>query len=50
MICPNCGEETRVVDSRKVGDDVVWRRRECKRCRYRFNTEERMVEECLSEE
>ena len=44
MTCPVCGEETRVVDSRKPDCETVWRRRECKECGYRFETEEREVE------
>lgn len=43
MHCPFCSnQETRVVDSRLVGDgDQVRRRRECPRCKERFSTVER---------
>tara|TARA_B100000029_G_scaffold486607_1_gene541148 strand:- start:4141 stop:4665 length:525 start_codon:yes stop_codon:yes gene_type:complete len=44
MRCPSCySEETRVVDSR-LGDngDSVRRRRECRDCRHRFTTFERV--------
>lgn len=42
MRCPECGaEDTRVVDSRDVGD-AVRRRRECSPCGSRFTTHERM--------
>lgn len=42
MRCPFCGtDETRVVDSRLVGEgDQVRRRRECSGCRERFTTYE----------
>ncbi|MDJ0863654.1 MAG: transcriptional regulator NrdR, partial [Gammaproteobacteria bacterium] len=40
MRCPFCGtDETRVIDSRLVGEgDQVRRRRECTACRERFTT------------
>ena len=43
MFCPFCSnQETRVVDSRLVGDgDQIRRRRECPRCKERFTTYER---------
>ena len=43
MHCPFCSnQETRVVDSRLVGDcDQVRRRRECPACKERFTTYER---------
>ena len=39
MTCPNCGEDTRVVDSRPNDDDVI-RWRKCVACKYRFKTVE----------
>ena len=45
MRCPSCySEDTRVIDSR-LGDDgdTVRRRRECRDCRHRFTTFERVV-------
>lgn len=39
MICPICGEKTKVIDSRSECD-CVKRRRECLGCGYRFSTEE----------
>ncbi|HDS11557.1 MAG TPA: transcriptional repressor NrdR [Candidatus Wirthbacteria bacterium] len=44
MKCPSCGhEETRVVDSREVLDELaIKRRRECVKCNYRFSTFERV--------
>jgi transcriptional repressor NrdR len=43
MLCPYCGaKDTRVVDSRLVGEgDAVRRRRECAGCRNRFTTFEK---------
>jgi len=43
MYCPFCAnEDTRVVDSRLVGDgDQIRRRRECPACKERFTTYER---------
>jgi transcriptional regulator NrdR family protein len=37
MTCPYCGGKTRVIDCH-ADTDQIWRRRECKNCRYRFNT------------
>lgn len=39
MNCPNCGGETKVVDSRPQ-EDGVQRRRECLECKERFKTVE----------
>lgn len=42
MKCPSCNSETRVLESREIGDrTTVRRRRECKDCDYRFTTYER---------
>lgn len=42
MNCPFCqGEQSRVVDSRTVGD-AIRRRRECEACQKRFSTLERL--------
>ena len=39
--CPNCGfAESKVIDSRPVGDNTSIRRRECLSCRRRFTTYE----------
>lgn len=50
MKCPKCRGETRVYDKRwfpilktKCGYDM--RRRECKKCGYRFITEENYIRE-----
>jgi transcriptional repressor NrdR len=42
MICPVCGGETKVVDSRPSNDSVR-RRRECLDCGVRFDTLEHRV-------
>lgn len=43
MPCPFCGaEDTRVIDTRQVGD-AIRRRRECQACRQRFTTYERVA-------
>jgi transcriptional regulator NrdR family protein len=39
MTCPECGEKTKVIDSRSHEDSKI-RRRECSVCRYRFSTVE----------
>ncbi len=41
MVCPKCGNDTKVIDSRE--DEMliaVNRRRECRTCAKRFNTVE----------
>ena len=39
MTCPNCGGNTKVIDSR-LQEDSVYRRRECMVCKKRFSTTE----------
>lgn len=47
MKCPFCGsDESRVVDSRDVGDGIR-RRRECQSCLQRFTTYERVAKSNL---
>ena len=41
MKCPYCSNETKVIDSREMGDEVR-RRRECVSCRARFTGYERV--------
>jgi len=42
MDCQRCWGPTEVVDSRKVGEGlVIRRRRKCKKCGHKFTTEER---------
>lgn len=40
MICPKCGAEMRVVDSRPIEANSVRRRRACEECQYRLTTYE----------
>ena len=42
MRCPFCRGDTRVVDTREVGNDIR-RRRECTACQQRFTTYERLA-------
>lgn len=42
MRCPFCRADTRVVDTREVGNDIR-RRRECAICQQRFTTYERLA-------
>lgn len=43
MFCPKCqNTETAVIDTRECYSDCVRRRRECKKCKYRFTTYERI--------
>ena len=44
MICPKCGGRAVVVDSRTYPTGEVRRRRECRRCAFRFSTLEAVVE------
>lgn len=41
-LCPKCGEESRVVDSRVMPDGNVWRKRECISCGARYETIEKI--------
>ncbi len=41
MKCPSCGYyDTRVVDSRPTENEAIRRRRQCRKCGYRFTTYE----------
>jgi transcriptional repressor NrdR len=43
MNCPNCGSDTKVLDSRPQNDGMtIRRRRECLKCEFRFSTREEM--------
>jgi transcriptional repressor NrdR len=47
MKCPVCSEpESKVIDSRSVGDEIR-RRRECVACKYRFTTYEHLQNRSL---
>lgn len=43
MECPECEGNSKVIDSRKYAG-TVYRKRECKTCRFRFWTEETEIE------
>lgn len=40
MKCPKCKSATKVCDKRTWTEEAIRRRRECKRCQYRFTTVE----------
>ncbi|HET9120308.1 MAG TPA: ATP cone domain-containing protein [Solirubrobacterales bacterium] len=47
MTCPRCDSSTRTLETRRVPDGAVRRRRECTSCGHRFTTYERAVPETL---
>ena len=47
MHCPRCDSTTRTLETRRVPDGAVRRRRECPECGHRFTTYERAVPEAL---
>jgi transcriptional regulator NrdR family protein len=44
-MCPKCGEDSAVLDSRETDRSVVRRRRECRACATRWTTYELSAEE-----
>ena len=48
MLCPTCGGEARVMDTRTSGG-ATRRRRECAECRTRFATLEILIDEITGE-
>jgi transcriptional repressor NrdR len=46
--CPRCDSGTAILETRRVPDGAVRRRRECSSCRHRFTTYERTVPEALT--
>jgi len=46
MICPKCGGEVQVVDSRHNAETVV-RRRRCKICKHIFYTQETITDSAV---
>ena len=38
MMCPECGGDGAVFDSRAESHSVVWRRRKCRSCEHRWTT------------
>ena len=47
MNCPRCDSSTKTLETRRVPDGTVRRRRECTSCGHRFTTYERAVPESL---
>jgi transcriptional repressor NrdR len=45
--CPRCDSPTRTLETRRVPDGALRRRRECSSCGHRFTTYERAVPEAL---
>jgi transcriptional repressor NrdR len=45
--CPRCDSPTKTLETRRVPDGAVRRRRECAECGHRFTTYERAVPEAL---
>jgi transcriptional repressor NrdR len=45
--CPICDSSTRTLETRRVPDGAIRRRRECTSCGHRFTTYERAVPETL---
>jgi transcriptional repressor NrdR len=45
--CPRCDSATKTLETRRVPDGAVRRRRECSSCGHRFTTYERAVPETL---
>ena len=47
MNCPRCESPTKTLETRRVADGAIRRRRECSSCGHRFTTYERAVPETL---
>ena len=47
MNCPRCDSTTKTLETRRVPDGAIRRRRECPSCGHRFTTYERAVPEAL---
>ena len=45
MHCPRCDSQTKTLETRRVPDGAIRRRRECGSCGHRFTTYERAVPE-----
>jgi transcriptional repressor NrdR len=45
--CPRCDQHTKTLETRRVPDGALRRRRECTSCGHRFTTYERAVPEAL---
>ncbi len=40
MKCPKCKAKTRILDTSRLIDTTLWRRRICKTCAHEFSTKE----------
>ena len=47
MTCPRCDSTTKTLETRRVPDGAVRRRRQCSSCGHRFTTYDRAVPESL---
>jgi transcriptional repressor NrdR len=47
VTCPRCDSPTKTLETRRVPDGAIRRRRECSSCEHRFTTYERAVPETL---
>ena len=47
MNCPRCDSPTKTLETRRVPDGAIRRRRECSECSHRFTTYERAVPEAV---
>lgn len=47
MNCPRCDSSTKTLETRRVPDGSLRRRRECSKCGHRFTTYERAVPEVV---
>lgn len=43
MNCPKCEGKTHVIETRRFSHEALRRRRECRACKHRFTTEERVI-------
>lgn len=42
--CPDCGEDSKVIDSRTLPNGDIWRRRRCLVCGEKYETVEKILE------
>ena len=45
MKCGQCGEGVRVIETEQRKSGLLWRRRECEGCGWRFSTHEMLVDD-----
>lgn len=49
MYCPKCNSKSIVIDTRQKYPDIRFRRYECLKCKFRFNTKEMVSGKYLQE-